>query len=259
MRSLRIAVLVVVALAALIGVAAWTCPADLGYRVAGDALAPIRLRDLTGTIWNGHAAHTDLLGTDLGAMDWELQPLPLLRGVMAARVTLAGAQISGHASVERSGVLTDLHDAALHLPARLAAPVLAIPALDLLGTIQIDIGRARLRGLFPEAAAGTARWRDAAVAGAAQAPLGDLQATFATTADGAIAGSVHDLGGPLEVAGTFRAGLGQYEAQARLIPRGDNPQLNEALQYVGQPQADGSRSLQIRGRALDLLGNAGGP
>lgn len=258
MRVFRTALAIVAALAIAAGVAAWTCPADLGYRLAGDALAPVRLRELGGSIWTGHAAHADLFGSDLGAVDWQLQPLPLLRGTIAAHVTLSGPAISASGNIERAGTLTEFRDALLRMPASVAAPALAIPALELLGTIEIDVSLARLHGLFPEAAAGTAVWHDAGVAGAAQAPLGELQATFAATPDGAIAGTVRDRGGPLEVAGTFRSSLGEYQAQARLIPRGDNPQLNEALQYVGQPQADGSRSLEIRGRAFGLFGGSGG-
>jgi len=259
MRFVRIVLWSLLLLTAISGVAAWTCPADLGYRLAGGALAPVGLRDLSGSIWNGHAAHADLLGSDLGAVDWTLQALPLLHGTLAAHFTLSGPTLSASGSVECSDTVMEFRDAMLRMPASVAAPALAIPALELLGTIQIEVGHARLQGLLPEAAAGSALWRDAAVGGAAQAALGDLKATFASTPDGAIAGTVRDLGGPLEVAATFRASVGQYEAQARLFPRGDNPQLNEALQYVGQPQADGSRSLEIRGRAFGLLGSGRSP
>ena len=134
------------------------------------------------------------------------------------------------------------------LPARSVAPALGIPALELLGTIEIDIQDAQLVGVWPTRAAGSARWHDAGVSGAAQARFGDLAATFATTADGAIGGSVHDLGGPLELSGTFSASLRRYTATARLAPRDANPQLAEALQYIGQPQPDGSRELIIEGR-----------
>ena len=257
MRVVRVALLILVGLASIAGLAAWTCPADLGYRLAGGALAPLGLRDISGSIWKGHAAHADVLGTDLGAIDWTLQPLPLLHGTLAAHVTLSGPAINASGDVERNGTVMDFRDALLRIPASIAAPALAIPALDLLGTIEIDVVHARLHGLLPEQAAGSALWRNAAVGGAAQASLGDLKAAFASAPDGAIAGTAQDLGGPLELAATFRASLGRYEAQARLSARGDNPQLDEALQYIGQPQADGSRNLEIRGSAFGLFGSNG--
>jgi hypothetical protein len=247
MRGLLIGILV---LAAIAGVAAWTCPAELAYRFAADALVPVRLHDLAGSIWQGHAGAAEVLGVSLGTIEWKLRAQPLLRGQVVAQVTVAGDGMSGGGIVDYGGGETAIRETTLRMPARLAAPVLAIPMLELLGTIEIDIAHARLRDLWLDDAAGTVRWRDAAVAGAAQAKLGDLQATFASTADGSIAGVVRDLGGPLELAGTFKANRNAYEAQARLASRGDNANVSEALQFIGQAQADGSRNLEIRGRPL---------
>ncbi|HEY2394411.1 MAG TPA: type II secretion system protein N [Rudaea sp.] len=255
MKVVRALALVVLALAAIVGVLAWTCPADLAYRVAADSLAPLRLHDLTGTLWQGHAGGADVFGINLGSIDWNLQPAPLLQGEMLAQVTLTGDIASGTGTVDRASGTISFRDATLHLPARVAAPVLAIPALELLGTLELNVAHARLSGLWLEDAAGTIRWRNAAVAGAAQARLGDLQASFASTADGAIAGTARDLGGPLELAGTFSASPGAYQAQARLAARAGDPQVNEALQFVGQPQADGSRNLEIRGRQINPFGS----
>jgi hypothetical protein len=250
MRFLRGLLIGIVVLVAIAGVVAWTCPAELAYRFAADALVPVRLHDLTGSIWQGHAGTAEVLGVSLGTVEWKLHAQPLLRGQVVARVTVAGDGVSGGGIVDYGGGQTAIRATTLRMPARLAAPVLAIPMLELLGTIEIDMVHARLRDLWLEDATGTVRWRDAAVAGAAQAKLGDLQATFASTADGSIAGVVGDLGGPLELAGTFKANRNAYEAQARLASRGDNAQVTEALQFIGQAQADGSRNLEIRGRRL---------
>lgn len=249
MKFLRRAVLGIVVLAAIAAVVAWTFPAALAWRVGGERFAPLVLRDVGGTIWNGHAASAELFGQDLGALDWTLHPGALLRGIIAADIRLAGATSSAHGRIERDGEARfALRDFVVTLPARNVAPALGIPALDLLGTIEIDVIEAQLAGLWPTRAAGSARWRDAGVSGAAQARFGELAATFATAANGSISGSVHDLGGPLALSGTFSASLGRYGAAARLAPREANPQLAEALQYIGQPQPDGSRELIIEGR-----------
>jgi len=249
MRFLRGLLIGIVVLAAIAGMVAWTCPAELAYRFAADALIPVRLHDLAGTIWEGHAGSAEVPGASLGAIDWKLQARPLLQGQIVAQVKVAG-NVSGSGIVSREGGQIYVRDTTLRMPARLAAPVLAIPMLELLGTLEIDIAHARLRDLWFDEAAGLVRWHDAAVAGAAQAKLGDLQATFASTPDNSIAGVVRDFGGPLELTGTFKAKRNAYEAQARLASRGDNAQVIEALQFIGQAQADGSRNLQIRGRPL---------
>lgn len=254
MKLLRRVLLLVIVLAATAGVAAWTCPADLAYRYFGGRLAPLALRDLTGTIWQGRAAAAELFRQNLGALEWRLQPAALLHGETVAQLSLTGDGIAATGLIDRG---TDgqvmFRDVVVHMPARIAAPVLAIPALDLLGTIEIDVAKARLRGAWLDEASGAAYWREAGVAGAAQARLSDLQVTFASAADGTISGVVHDLGGPLQAEGTFTASLGRYDAQVRLAARGDDQRVIEALQFVGQAQPDGSRQLVIEGRQLDLF------
>jgi general secretion pathway protein N len=254
MKLLRRILLLVIALAAIAGVAARTCPADLAYRYFGDRLAPLALRELSGTVWQGRATAAELFGQNLGALEWRLQAAPLLHGDAIAQLTLTGDGITASGLADRGADgQVSFRDVVAHMPARIAAPVLATPALDLLGTIEIDVNRARLHGAWLEEASGAAYWRDAAVAGAAQARLSDLQLTFASAAGGAISGVVHDLGGPLQADGTFTASLGRYDAQVRLAARGDDPRVTEVLQYVGQPQADGSRQLVIEGRQLGLF------
>jgi general secretion pathway protein N len=253
MKLLRSVLLIVIVLAAVAGVAAWTCPADLAYRYFGDRFAPLVLRDLSGTVWHGRATNVELFRQNLGALEWRLQPAALLHGETVAQLSLSGADVAATGLGDRGADgQVSFRDVVVHMPARLAAPVLAIPALDLLGTIEIDVAQARLRGAWLDEASGAAYWRDAGVAGAAQARLSDLQATF-VSAGGAISGVVHDLGGPLQAQGTFTASLGRYDAQVRLAARDGDPRVTEALQFVGQPQPDGSRQLVIEGRQLGLF------
>jgi general secretion pathway protein N len=250
MRFVRIALVCALVVGSVAAIIASTLPADVAYRFLGDRLAPLRLHDISGTLWRGHARSVDLGGYDLGSVDWTLQFAPLLRGAAILQLAVRGIA-GGSGTIERAadGEIR-LQDARITMPASVAAPVFAIPALAFAGTIDINLTQARIFGMWLTDAHGVATWRDAAASGAAQAQLGNLQATFASAADGAIAGVITDLGGPLEVAGTFKATLGRYDAQVRLASRGDNAQLTEALQFIGQPQADGSRLLLIEGRQL---------
>ena len=235
-------------------VVAITCPAQFAYDLVAERLGAVRLGGISGGVWQGHASSVQVFGTQLGALDWQLQPLPLLHGNVAAHLALNGGEIVATGDVERvfDGAL-NVRDANIHAPARLAAPALDIPALQLLGDLDIAIANARLRGPWPESANGTARWRNAAVAGAAQAELGDLEATFASAADGSIGGAVRDLGGPLQLSGTLRVNAGSYDADATLRARDGNARVNEALRYIGEPQADGSSHLVIHGQLFKVF------
>ena len=254
MKHLRRFILFLIAVLAVGVIVAVTCPAQFAYRLVGDRLGAVRLAGISGSLWQGHASSTQLFGAELGALDWQLQVAPFLHGAAVAHLSVSGGDIDASGEVERAfdGVI-DARDVTLHAPARIAAPALDIPALQLVGVIEGTIAHVRLRDAWPEAASGSARWRNAAVAGAAQAQLGDIEASFASAADGSISGNVHDLGGPLQLSGTFKIAAGSYDADARLQSRDGNAQVNEALRYIGEMQADGSSHLLIHGQLFKLF------
>jgi hypothetical protein len=254
MRYLRRIVLFLVAVLLLAIVIVITCPAQFAYNLVADRLGVAKLGGISGGVWQGHASSVQVFGTELGALDWQLQPMPLLHGTVAAHLALSGGEIVASGDVERAFDGTvDVRAASIRAPAHLAAPALDIPALQLLGDLDIAVAHAQLRGPWPDAANGTAHWRNAAVAGAAQAQLGDLEATFASAADGSIGGDARDLGGPLQLSGTFRVNAGSYDADATLRARDGNAQVGEALRYIGEPQADGSSHLVIHGQLFKVF------
>lgn len=254
MKLLRRLIFVLVLLLAVAIVVAITCPAEFAYRFIEDRLGAVKLSGISGSIWQGHASGVQVFATPLGALDWELRVAPLLHGEAVAHLTLSGGEITAAGTVASSSAdAIEITDAAVQAPAHVAAPALDIPALQLFGDIDVAIARARLHGAWLESASGTAHWRNAAVSGAAQAQLGDLDATFASAADGTINGTVHDLGGPLQVDGTFRVNAGSYDADATLRARDGNPQVYEALRYIGEPQADGSSHLVIHGQLFKIF------
>ncbi|MBS0570633.1 MAG: type II secretion system protein N [Proteobacteria bacterium] len=254
MKTLRRLLVLLLVLVALVAIGVATCPARLAWNRLADRAGAIRLGGVSGTIWNGHAATASLFGNELGALDWQLAPLPLLRGVASARASLHGGPATASGTVERAANgAVRVANAKIQMPASLAAPALDIPMLQLLGTLEIDIAQLRVQGAWPTAAQGEIHWRNAAVAGAAQASLGDLQAQFATAADGSITGNAHDLGGPLQLDGTFKIDAGGYDVRAVLGARDGNPQVLDALRYIGQPQGDGTTLLLIHGKFLRLF------
>lgn len=254
MKPLRRFFLFLVAVLVIAVIVVATCPAQFAYRLIVDRLGAVKLGGISGSIWQGHAASVQIFGTEVGALEWQLQKVPVLQGTLVAHLVLSGGDIGASGAIERAfdGTI-EVRDLTFHAPARVAAPALDIPALQLLGDLDATIAYARLRQAWPEAASGTAHWRNAAVAGAAQAQLGDLEASFASAADGSVNGNVHDLGGPLQLDGTFRIAAGSYDAEAKLRSRDGNAQVAEALRYIGEPQADGSSNLVIHGQLFKIF------
>ncbi len=251
MKVLRWLLLLLVVLVVVLAIAIAMFPA----RVAVAWFAPrgaLQLDDVTGTVWHGQARQVRLHGQPLGALGWKIAPGSLLGRRIDADLTIDGSEFQGGGwiSADRERIL--LRDAKLAFGAARLQPALDIPALNLHGTIEVELRQAELVDSFPRRLDGRATWRGAAVDGAAAAQLGDLIAEFQTAADGSLVGTVFDNGGPLALDGQFKLGFAGYEAEAVLAARDGNPQVREALRHVGQIQPDGSAILEIRGRMLPL-------
>jgi len=254
MRKLSLVFAALVALLVLAAVAAWTLPADVAYAWFGKRLLPATLADLSGDVWNGHAGSLRVLGYEIGRLDWHLAKLPLFRGDLVAEADVKGAGGTAHGRLRQNPDQTlDVSDATISLPAATLEPALGVPALRLRGDVDIALAHARLRGAWLELVEGSAIWRGAAVAGAAQARLSDLRVDFSTLPDGRIVCTVRDLGGPLAADGHCEFRAGAYAAQVKLAARDGDARVLDALQYVGQPQADGSVLLEIKGHLLQLF------
>lgn len=226
-------------------------PARIATDYFGGRIGPVQLGQVEGTLWHGRATPVSINDQPIGSMSWTVSPLSLLGARIDANVALRGDTYNGDSAIsvhrDRSVRLRDLR---LTLPAQRLQPALDIPALVLRGEVEVAIAQAELRGGFPREVQGRATWKNAAVAGSAEARFGELITEFASTPDGGIAGTVKDGGGPLQAEGSYRANLLGYSADVSLRARDGNPQVVEALQYIGQPQPDGSARLEIRGKLL---------
>ena len=141
----------------------------------------------------------------------------------------------------------DLSDAQLKFPASLLTPLIRLPGIEVSGDVDGNFSRLSLRdGLWPAAIAGKLVWHGITVSGARQATLGDMEWNLGTDPDGSIIGVLNDLGGPLQINGTFKATKTAYDAAAQLSSRGDAT-IRSALQKVGTPQPDGSTIVQAKG------------
>jgi hypothetical protein len=229
-------------------------PADFAYRQGARMLGPVVLSGVSGTLWDGHADGISVFGRDLGEIDWRMAKGAALRGRIAADVRIQGTDVDAAGMVEResSSDLT-LRDLRFRFPAEMLAPLFDVPGLELRGAISGVVADATLRAGVPVGATGNARWSEAGVAGSAVARFADIVGEFAAQPDGSIAGTAHDDGsGHLSVDATFRAALTGYEIDARLAARDGDPDVQQALRGIGEPQPDGSTKIVLRGPMMRL-------
>ena len=259
MRFLKILLVLALLLLIVAGVVFWTLPADVAWRQGAKYFGPVVLSGVRGTLWDGHADGVSLFGHDLGELDWRVAKSAVLRGRVVADVRIQGTDIDAAGIVERAlvedanaGALV-LRDVHFRFPASLMEPALALREITLNGAISGVVSEAALRNGFVESATGNARWSEAGVSGQAEARFADILGEFAAAPGGGIAGHAKDDGtGNLAVDATFRAAVTGFDAEAILRARNDDPQVEETLRHVGEPQADGSSKLVVHGQTFKL-------
>ncbi len=249
-RSQRLIFALLILLAVTAGVIA-AFPARWAWAWFGPELAALRVEGIEGRVWEGRALRVWVGEEFLGRLDWTLSPWSLLRGAPELKMRLSGgpATVSAHlvrASHDRLR-LPRLH---LTLPARFAEPALDLPALVLLGAIEIDLEDLELSRFGLERARGRLAWRNAAVSGAAEAELGDLFGELEAPALGRVDARLRDGGGPLAMEGFFELRGLVYRGEVRLAARAGDPRVAEALRYAGEPQADGSVLYRVEGTVI---------
>jgi general secretion pathway protein N len=199
-----------------------------------------------GTLWSGSCSGLSVDRMPFGDLTWDVAPLRLLTGTLAAHVVARGP-VTGSAdvaygiggSVSLQNVVTDLKldpRQIPHLPPQLRGNVHTDLAL-----VRLEHGRiAELKGRIEA--------HDLSQRTGHVTPLGNYALTFPGGGTEPV-GTLVDLGGPLAVQGTLRlTNQPGYVLEGQVAPRADAaPELVDNLQFLGSPDAEGRRPFNIAG------------
>ncbi|HET9107369.1 MAG TPA: type II secretion system protein N [Steroidobacteraceae bacterium] len=242
-RTIVVIVLVIVAFAAIVLArlpASWVLPA---------ASADFSCASVAGSLWNGYCSGLTVRGAELGDLTWQLRPVRLLAGELAAHIDLEHPPslfARGEVGIGLGGTLA-AHDLTASLP---LSPTV-IPGLPptLTGSLRLNIALAQLtrQGVVRELA-GRIEAHDLVDASGYVTPLGNFAVTF-PGGTGEPTGRLRDLGGPLSVQGkvvlTPQPG---YDLSGYVTPRPSAvPALVNAIEFLGTPDAQGRRQFALSG------------
>ncbi len=219
--------------------AEWVVPTGAGTRASCSSVA--------GSLWSGECAGLSVQRRPVGDLSWELHPLKLLLGKLAARVTLARGAATLSADVEAglSGRIT-----VRHLVADLPLDPALVPGLppELHGRAHLDVALARIEHRAVTELAGTIEAHDLEDRSGQATRLGSYVVRFPGGA-GEPTGKVRDLDGPLAVEGTLRlTPQGGFELEGLVAPRSNAaPELLNNIRYLGSPDASGRRPFSLAG------------
>lgn len=200
-----------------------------------------------GSVWSGSCSALSIEHFALGDLAWDVAPLRLLTGTLAAHAVLTHGPVTGSADIAYGvgGRLT-----LRNLTADLELDPRRLPRVppQLRGRVHTDLSLVRLtHGRLAELK-GRIEAHDLTQRTGHVTPLGSYAVTF-PGGGGEPVGTLIDLGGPLAVQGTLRlTGQPGYVLEAQVAPRADAaPELVSDLQFLGSPDRSGRRPFSIAG------------
>ncbi len=240
-RGLSIALVAALAFAIILIArmpAAWIVP---------QSVVPGPCAGIDGSLWSGSCANLTVGGTALGDLSWDLKPLSLLRGRLAAHVTLAHGAATASGDVELAlgqRIIARNVTADAALDPRLSS---AVPA-SVSGQAHAELALIELqRGAIKELQ-GRIEVRNLEDRSGADTPLGSYLLVF-PGGNGEQVGKLRDLDGPLALEGTLRlTAQPGYELEGLIAARrGAPPEIVNNLRFLGSPDATGRRPFSLAG------------
>jgi len=242
-RGLWIALLAAVAFAVIVLArmpAAWFVPTARG---AGSC------ESVEGSLWSGTCTDLTVSGTPVGDVSWELHPLRLLAGKLAAHVKAVSGAASASADVELGfGQRLTARNLVADLPLD-PKTMPGVPA-TLRGRAHAELALAQLEHGVITQLQGRVEAHDLEDrSGGGETPLGSYVVTF-PGGSGDQVGKLRDLEGPLALEGTLRLTRAPpgFELEGLIAPRrGAPPEIVNNIRFFGSPDASGRRPFSLSG------------
>ena len=205
-----------------------------------------------GTLWNGSCAGLMVQGQPVGDVSWQLHPLRLLAGKLAAHVQLTRTG-TGSAQTDFESDFSGKNVTLRNLKAdfRMDPALMAQVHLDLHGSAHVDMQMARVQNGSIAALQGRIEARDLSQTGGSPGALGSYSLTFPGNSTPPPKGELRDLGGPLSVEGEVTVapqpgGIANFIVQGLVAARPDAPpSLANELKMLGTPDARGRRPFSL--------------
>jgi hypothetical protein len=202
---------------------------------------------IDGSLWSGMCGGLKVSGTPLGDLSWELHPLRLAAGRLAAHLTLSHGPADAAADVELTfGQRLTARNVVADLP---LDPAL-LPSLppNLHGRAHVDLSLAQVQRGVIRQLQGRIEVHNLEERSGNNTALGSYSVSF-PGGSGDPVGALRDLEGPLALEGTLRLTPAPgFELEGVIAARrGAPPELVNSLRFLGSPDATGRRPFSLSG------------
>ena len=229
----------------VVAIAVATMPATVLASRLPSVNPDLTMRGAEGSVWNG-SGRIAFRAVDLGTLSWQVKPWSVVTFSPQASLTLQDDQHQASAVVRApSQQQLEIDNLQFEMNAERLRQLQVVDFGTLLGQLSGQFDRVRFdQQVGLTELVGVARWHNAGWQSDIVVRLSDLEATFSPGLNSPV-GDVRDLGGPLQVQGTIEFSGRQATTRLQLLGRGQDSRIDEALNWIGQPTANGGRYLEI--------------
>jgi len=202
---------------------------------------------IEGSLWSGGCAGLTVGSTPFGDLGWDLHPLRLALGRLAAHITLGHGPADASAEVEAGlGGRITARNVVADLPLE-SALIPAVPA-NLHGRAHCELALIQLQHGVIRQLQGHIEARNLEERSGNNTALGSYAVSF-PGGSGEPVGKLRDLEGPLALEGTLRLTPAPgFELEGVIAARaGAPPELVNSLRFLGSPDATGRRPFSLSG------------
>lgn len=221
-------------------------PARVAYRWF--APPDLSLSGISGSIWSGSATEGLAGGAYIRDISWRLRPADLLTGKLAFSTTSrpASGSMETDVAVGIDGSLT-LSNLAGSVPLDLVHPAFQLAGIS--GDLSMQFAKLEISDGLPVDVDGSVTVANMYAPALSAGTLGDFRAQFVTN-DGGVTGSVEDLSGVLDVAGSITISPDRtYSLVGDVAARpGAPPSIEQQLRFLGSADARGFRQFRFEGQ-----------
>lgn len=225
-------------------------PAATAYRIFRDNMMPANLYQVNGSIWKGSARLLTIHQYQFKELKWDIEPMKMLLGKLAARFTVKDPQYPLQGSISASmGSTMTISALKGMLPAALVPALARQPDFNLKGDLEIDLDSMKLDDKIPRSARGRITLKNATINLPGKITIGNIRADIETRGND-INVRLQDLGAPIGLNGTITLkGDHTYTGTLLFTPtsQSDSGVIN-LLRNTGNTLQNGSIELRFNGK-----------
>lgn len=202
---------------------------------------------IDGSLWSGSCTGLTVSGKPMGDLNWDLHPLRLLTGKLAAHLQLVNGPATVNTDVELGfGGRVTARNLSADLP--LDPSLLPLVPPSIAGSAHLDLALVRLEHGIIKELRGKIEAHNIEDRQGADTPLGSYVISFAG-GEGMPTGQIRDLDGPLAMEGTLKlTPQPGFELEGLVAPRkGAPPEIINNIRFFGSPDASGRRPFSLSG------------